>query len=48
MKAIRLLAVASLLLTAGCVTSSDMEKLQSQISDLQDQVAQRLLNGRDP
>ncbi|MEO8032875.1 MAG: tol-pal system protein YbgF [Acidobacteriota bacterium] len=40
MKAIRLLAVASMLLTAGCVTSSDMEKLQSQISDLQDQVAQ--------
>src|SRR3954463_8986451 len=28
------------LLAAGCVTSSDMEKLQSQISDLQEQVAQ--------
>jgi tol-pal system protein YbgF len=40
MRTIRLLAVVSLLLTTGCVTSSDMEKLQSQISDLQDQVAQ--------
>jgi len=34
------LAPLCLLLFAGCVTSSDMEKLQSQISDLQDQVAQ--------
>ena len=31
---------ATLLLAGGCATSSDMEKLQSQISDLQDQVAQ--------
>lgn len=38
---LRLFAVASLpLLLGGCVTSSDMEKLQSQISDLQEQVAQ--------
>jgi tol-pal system protein YbgF len=39
MKRILLLA-ASCSLLAGCVTSSDMEKLQSQISDLQEQVAQ--------
>jgi tol-pal system protein YbgF len=31
---------SALLLAGGCATSSDMEKLQSQISDLQDQVAQ--------
>jgi tol-pal system protein YbgF len=37
----KLLACSLLLLgLAGCVTSSDMEKLQSQISDLQEQVAQ--------
>ncbi|HWS71679.1 MAG TPA: tol-pal system protein YbgF [Thermoanaerobaculia bacterium] len=40
MKITRTLAVLGLLLTTGCATSSDMEKLQSQISDLQDQVAQ--------
>ncbi|HKO56819.1 MAG TPA: hypothetical protein VJ276_13170, partial [Thermoanaerobaculia bacterium] len=39
MKKVLLLA-ASCSLLAGCVTSSDMEKLQSQISDLQEQVAQ--------
>ena len=37
MRKIALVAVA--LLLTGCVTSSDMEKLQSQISDLQEQVA---------
>src|SRR5258708_25917002 len=41
MKIARSLAIAgATLLAAGCVTSSDMEKLQSQISDLQEQVAQ--------
>ena len=34
------LAPLALLLLAGCVTGSDMEKLQSQIADLQEQVAQ--------
>lgn len=39
--ALRLAACASLaVLLTGCVTSSDMEKLQSQISDLQEEVAQ--------
>lgn len=32
--------LTALLLATGCVTSSDMEKLQSQISDLQMQIAQ--------
>src|SRR5947199_4424865 len=33
-------AAAVALVTTACATSSDMEKLQSQISDLQEQVAQ--------
>jgi septal ring factor EnvC (AmiA/AmiB activator) len=41
MKFVRPLAVAAALLcAAGCVTSSDVQKLQSQISELQDQLAQ--------
>ena len=41
MKIIRFALVAALALGAGaCVTSSDVEKLQSQIADLQDQLAQ--------
>lgn len=40
MKITRTLAALGLLLAAGCATSSDVDKLQSQISDLQDQVAQ--------
>jgi len=40
MRILRLSACSLLaLLLAGCVTSSDMERLQSQISDLQEQVA---------
>src|SRR5882672_5393850 len=35
----KIVLVAVALLLTGCVTSSDMEKLQSQISDLQEQVA---------
>src|SRR5882672_3598137 len=42
MKTILLAACRSLLalLAVGCVTSSDVQKLQSQINELQDQVAQ--------
>jgi len=41
MNAVRPIAVAAALLcAAGCVTSSDVQKLQSQISELQDQLAQ--------
>ena len=41
MKLVRPLGAAALLLfAAGCVTSSDIQKLQSQISELQDQLAQ--------
>jgi tol-pal system protein YbgF len=40
MKVVRPAILIATLLAAGCVTSSDMEKLQSQISDIQDQVAQ--------
>jgi tol-pal system protein YbgF len=35
-----LLAVTALVLATGCVSSSDVERLQAQIFDLQDQVAQ--------
>ncbi|MGK2860145.1 MAG: tol-pal system protein YbgF [Thermoanaerobaculia bacterium] len=35
-----LLAVAALALATGCVSSSDIERLQAQVFDLQDQVAQ--------
>jgi len=40
MKLVRPAILLASLLGAGCVTSSDIEKLQSQISDIQDQVAQ--------
>ena len=40
MKLARPAILLASLLAAGCVTSSDLEKLQSQISDIQDQVAQ--------
>ncbi|MCU1231530.1 MAG: hypothetical protein JWO97_4414 [Acidobacteria bacterium] len=40
MKLVRPAILIATLLAAGCVTSSDIEKLQSQISDIQDQVAQ--------
>src|SRR5205085_3001134 len=40
MKLVRPVILLASLLAAGCVTSSDIEKLQSQISDIQDQVAQ--------
>jgi tol-pal system protein YbgF len=40
MKIVRPAVLTLALLAAGCVTSSDLEKLQSQISDIQDQVAQ--------
>jgi tol-pal system protein YbgF len=40
MKLVRPAILIATLLAFGCVTSSDMEKLQSQISDIQDQVAQ--------
>jgi len=40
MKTLRSLAVVAALLTAGCVSQSDIQKLQSQISELQDQLAQ--------
>jgi tol-pal system protein YbgF len=40
MKMLRPLSLVAVLLAAGCVTSSDIEKLQSQISDVQDQIAQ--------
>src|SRR3954468_12799700 len=40
MKLVRPAILIATLLAAGCVTSSAIEKLQSQISDLQDQVAQ--------
>jgi tol-pal system protein YbgF len=40
MRTLHLLGAATLLLAAGCVTSSDMQKLQNQVSDLQEQVAQ--------
>lgn len=40
MKLARPAILLASLLAAGCVTSSDIEKLQSQISDIQDQVAQ--------
>ena len=40
MKVVRPAILIATLLAAGCVTSSDIEKLQSQISDIQDQVAQ--------
>src|SRR5436853_5735896 len=39
MKLVRPAILIATLLAAGCVTSSDIEKLQSQISDIQDQVA---------
>src|SRR5437867_5150025 len=35
-----ILPLAALALLAGCVTSSDVQKLQSQINELQDQLAQ--------
>ena len=40
MKVVRPAILLASLLAAGCVTSSDIEKLQNQISDIQDQVAQ--------
>jgi len=40
MKTLRSIAVVAALLTAGCVSQSDIQKLQSQISELQDQLAQ--------
>ncbi|MEA2570563.1 MAG: hypothetical protein QOI24_2564 [Acidobacteriota bacterium] len=40
MKLVRPALLIATLLAYGCVTSSDLEKLQSQISDIQDQVAQ--------
>src|ERR1051325_2693275 len=40
MKTLRIVAAAAALLTAGCVTPSDVQKLQSQVSELQDQLAQ--------
>jgi len=40
MKVFRSLAMAAAMLTAGCVTPSDVQKLQSQVSELQDQLAQ--------
>jgi tol-pal system protein YbgF len=40
MKLVRPAILLASLLAVGCVTSSDLEKLQGQISDIQDQVAQ--------
>jgi tol-pal system protein YbgF len=40
MRILRLTAAATMMLAAGCATSSDMDRLNSQISDLQEQVAQ--------
>src|SRR6202022_650705 len=40
MRALRLTAAAAAIFAAGCVSTSDVQKLHAQISDLQEQVAQ--------